>query len=229
MFVFTKLYKFKHHLTNMVLTILIILFVLSSLSYILYNSYSFQILIRYLLRKKSLISLTSKTSGNFIKSGYFSSNFNFISNSEFKKLLKRQKVELHKCYSVITFKTVDANWELLFTLTKDSGKYIENIYLKCYPHTIKIQSKVAVEKIHSNLEVYSTNHSLMQILNSPASMSSLKSLLTINEETLNIGARYIQFKGVIELKDISTTILLHKISHIDNLKKKIYVPGLKSY
>jgi hypothetical protein len=213
----------------MILGILIGLFVISLTSHILYNNYSFQVFIRNSLRKKQLKSLTQQTSGNYIGSAYFSSGHRITLNSEFKKLLMRQKVDLIRCYSIITFKTIDANWELFFTLTKDSGRFIENIYLKCYPHNQKINSKVSVEKIHSKLEVYATHHALMQILNSQRCMWNLNSILTLHEETFNIGVRYLQYKGNLKFENISKTKILHKISHINEVKNQIYVSGLKAY
>ena len=213
----------------MILGILIGLFVISFTSYILYNNYSFQVFIRNNLRKTQLISLTQQTSGNYIKCAYFSSGHYITLNSEFKKLLMRQKADLVRCYSIITFKTIDADWELFFTLTRDSGRFIENIYLKCYPHNQKIHSKVSVEKIHSKLEVYATHHALMQILNSQKCMGNLNSILTLHEETFNVGVRYLQYKGNLKFENISKTKILHKISHINEVKNQIYVSGLKAY
>jgi hypothetical protein len=213
----------------MILIILIVIFVISLSTFIFYNNYSFQVFIRTNLRKKQIKLLALQTSGTYLKRGYFSSSRHIILTSEYSTLLIRQKADLIRCYSIITFKTVDATWELFFTLTKDSGRFIENIYLKCYPHNLKIHSKVAVEKIHSKLEVYATNHSLMQILNSQKCMNNLNSILTLNEETLNVGVRYLQYKGNLNFENISKTKILHKISHINEVKNQIYVLGIKSY
>jgi hypothetical protein len=213
----------------MLLSILVTIFVISFTSYILFNNYSFQVLIRNNLRKQQLKSLKIQTSGNYFSSGYFSSGHHITLNSEFKKLLLRQKADLIRCYSIVTFKTVDANWELFFTLTRDSGSFIENIYLKCYPIGQKISSKVAVEKIHSKLEVYATHHALIQIINSSNCMNNLNSILTLHEETLNIGTRYLQYKGNLKFENISKTKILHKISHINEIKNQIYVSGIKAY
>jgi hypothetical protein len=213
----------------MILIILIIIFVISFSTFILYNNYSFQVFIRTNLRKKQIKLIALQTSGIYLKLGYFSSSRKVILNSEFSNLLIRQKADMIKCYSITTFKTVDATWELFFTLTKDSGRFIENIYLKCYPYNLKIHSKVAIEKIHSKLEIYATNYSLMQILNSRVCMSNLNSILTLNEETLNIGVRCLQYKGNLNFENISKTKILHKISHINEVKNQIYVPGIKSY
>ena len=205
----------------MILEFLITIFIISTLSYIFHNSYNFQVLVRVNLRKKELSSLSKQTSGVYIKSAYFSSQYHITLKNEFKPLLKRQKADLIKCYSIVTFKTIDAKWELFFTLTKDSGKFVENIYLKCYPNNEKINSKAAIEKIHTKLEVYASHHALIQILNEQTTMKNLNSLLTLHEETLNIGVRYLQYKGNLKLKNVSKTKLLHKITLINEIKNKI--------
>lgn len=214
----------------MIFWFLLIVFIISLLIFIFYNSHNFQIFIRTKLKKQIIsIDLLTQTQGKYLESGYFSSKHKIIEKSEYGNLLKRQKVNLTPCYSILTFKTVDAEWELFFTLVKELGQFKEYLILKCYSNNFKIHSKVAVEKIHSKLEIYSNNHSLMQILNRNSTQNILSPLLTIHEETLNIGHKYIQFKTMSSKEKLSKPKILQKISDINEIKNLIYISGLKPY
>lgn len=213
----------------MILQILIFIFVSSLTIFILYNNYNFQTFLRIKRKRKTIHDLLSATKGTYSNSGYFSSEQKILFKKEYRGLFKRQKANLHLCYSTITFQTMDATWEIFFTLIKESGKYKENLYLKCYPSNNLIHSKVSIEKIHSKLEMFSNNHSLMQILNDTTTKHDLNNLLNHNEETLNIGPRYIQYKSDVPNLEFTKTKILHKISKIHEIKSKVYTSNVKSY
>ena len=214
----------------MIFWILITIFLISFITFILYNSHNFQILIRNKLKNKLIYKqLLIQTQGKYLKFGYFSPKHKIISKSEYTKLLKRQKINLTPCHSILTFKTLDADWELFFTLIKESGQFKEYLIIKCYTNNIRIKSKVAVERIHSKLEIYSNNQSLMKILNKITTQNILSSILPINEETLTLTTKSLQYKGIITKNNLSKTNILHKITHINEIKDLIYTHGLKPY
>lgn len=214
----------------MIFWILVLIFSISLTIYILYNSHTFQIFIRTKSKHQELTQkLQPQTKGEYISKGYFSSEHKIIKKKQYSTLFKRQKINLTPCYAILKFQTIDANWELFFTLIKESGKFKEYMVLRCYPFQNHITSRASIEKIHSKIEPYSNKHALMQKLNKHPMHQILNQLLIENGEILNINSNNILYKGLLLNNKISKTKILHKINHINAIKDQIYTFGIKPY
>jgi len=214
----------------MYLNILIFIFASGFFILVLQNSFRFQIFYRIFLRRKKLSEdFVSKTRGEYIEKGHFSTTRRVISESDFSNLFIRDKIKYSACYSIVKFKTLDADWELYFHLVRESGVFKEYMFLKCFLHSNWIRSRGNVEKFHSRFETFASHRALMSIFERGDVKSNMDSLLKENGDLLIVLDRLVSFKSLVRTKKFSSTVLLHKVQQIDNIKKRVYIPGNIEY
>lgn len=214
----------------MAFTLLIIIFVVSIVILLIYNSYTFQIFKhRRKLKKIFLDDFTRQVKGSFVGNGYFAVSHRVVQPSEYKSYSNRHKANFSFCYNVVTFKTPDAHWELFFHLIKDNLRFSEIMTVRTFPIDCKIKSEGNVEKSYSRLNILTNNRYLTGILESPDTKDYLKWLLRENGDILLISHNNLHFKAFLKNDKMSTMRVMDMIKAMNIIKNKIYKKDVIEY
>jgi len=200
------------------------------LLYLIYTSYSFQVLIRRIKFKKYFLKeFRSTVKGIYHSSGYFAISHPFITNEEFKSFSNRYKLSFSKCYNVITFKTNDANWELFFHLVKEGSIYSEILTIRSFPKKLRIKSEGNIEKNYSRLNIFTNNRYLTGVLENRVNDDLLKWLIRNNGDILLILHNNLHFKAFLKSKTLTVERALDMIKAMNGLKNNIFKEDVIEY
>lgn len=196
----------------------------------LYNSFSFQIFWRKQRNKRVFLEdFISKVRGNYLSSGFFTISHQVLSQKEFKGLTIKQKKNYGLCYSVVKFKTIDAQWELFFHLIKDGVTFSEIMTVRVFPNHERIHSEANIEKIHSRLNIFTNNQYLSSILESSATKEHLDWLMRNNNDILLVLHNNLHYKIYLDNSSIGTDRGLELIKGLNFIKNKVYKKGIIGY
>lgn len=210
--------------------LLLFVFVFSVFSYLIYNSYYFNIILhKKKLKNSFLTSFCDSVKGTFSESGYFAISHPVVPKNEFSSFSNRHKMSFSKCYSIVKFKTTDANWELFFHLIKEDSKFSEVLTIRVFPKTYRIKSEGNVEKNYSRLNIFTNNRYLTHILEMTETRDSLKWLIRYNGDILLVSGNNLHFKAFLSNGDLSAQRVLDMVKSMNSIKDKIFKKDVLEY
>jgi len=202
---------------------MVFILVLSILIYTFYTNYFFQ---EYLHKKKIksqiLGDFIDSVKGEYIEKAYFAASHKLVSISQFKSFSNSHKLLFSKCYSIVKFKTQDADWELYFHLVKESGKYSEILNIRVFPKFYKLKSEGNVEKNYSRLNIFTNNRYLTGVLESPEVNDYLKWLIRHNGDILLVSNNNLHFKAFLTNKKLNSNRIMDMIKAINGIKSSVF-------
>jgi len=131
----------------------------------------------------------------------------------------------------VKFKTEDANWELFFHLVKDSSVFSEILNIRVFPKHNHIKSVGNAERDYSRLNIFTNNQYLSRILESSNIFDDLNWLIKNHGDIVLVNHNSIHFKAFIDSKDdsLNSKLALEMIHAINEIKNKVYKPGILEY
>ena len=211
--------------------ILSLVLVLSLITFSVFTSYSFQILIRKKKIKKIFLDdFTSKVKGTSYDHGYFTNGHRLIFEDEYKHLPNSRKINYTMCYDIISFKTSEADWELFFHLVKEGLSFTQIITIRSFSKYHGIKSEATIEKTYSRLNILANNRYLANILETPDIKDSFKWLLRKTADSVYVSHRDISFRGIVDSKNMmSKDRAMDMVKSLNHIKNKIYRKNVIEY
>jgi hypothetical protein len=210
---------------------LVLVFVISFIIFLFYNSYYIQTLIyRFKRKNKFVIPFLNKVKGTYYSQAYFAVSHKVVRKDEYKNFSERFKLNFSKCHNVVLFKTKDADFELFFYLIKEDGlKYSEILTIRVFPKDNHINSEGNIEKNYSRLNIFTNNRYLTQILENEETLDYLNWLLRKNGDILLVSPTNLHYKIFLNERDVSISRILDMIKALHKIKNKIYRKGVLEY
>lgn len=206
------------------------IFLLLIIFFVIYNSYSFQVLLYRNRMKNSYIKdFASNVKGNFMSKGYFANTHKIVTKENYSSMSNRYKSSFHSCYNIVTFKTPDCSWELFFYLISEGLSYREVMAIRAFPKKNKIRSEGNVEKNYSRLNIFTNNRYLTGILEGGEVHDCLNWLIRHNDDILLISHNSVYFKAFLNKSNMSVSRTMDMVKALNIIQKRIYKEDIIEY
>lgn len=212
------------------LYIAFIILVLSVLLYILFNNYQFNIYLKRNSHKSLILQIKKKLGGKFISEAYFSQDTKIISKKQYFPLNHSQKAKFTLCYDILEFETKTLFGEIFFNLEKnEQNQFEEYLNLKIFPKHLTINSQGTVEKVFDEINIFTNNRYLAQVLESHQVQQLLKEVIIHKDDSISVNQNNLNLKISISNKKTSLKEISQKLNLATKISKHIFKTGVLEY